>query len=172
VKRRILVLGILVLVLGLPGLVRAESEGGLFRQKLVQLRDERKAKVVENINSMLCTKNKNHTDALFRQLERLGKILDRIEATGKADAGVVTSVSAARTAIATAKTAVEAQAAKPCSINFSGDKTKLGGEVKAAIETMRKDLLSVREKVKAARVETRKAIVALGKVLGENLDNE
>lgn len=114
-----------------------------FKQKLQTVRDERKKKIVEQADAKLTEINKRRTDAMVRHLDKMGEILAKVKVRGG-------DTTAAEAAVAAARSAVVAQAAKTYTITISTeDKLKINvGETMKALKT---DLQAVHQKIVDAR---------------------
>ncbi len=123
-----------------------------FKEKLAGIKDARKQKIMENLDARLAELNKKKTDMLMSRLDRLSSILTKVsEMEGAVDA----DVEAAAAAIATAKTAVEEQAAKEYVVDVTTE-TALKTNARAAIKEFITDMKAVVEKVRLAQVAVAK----------------
>ncbi|TSC85313.1 MAG: Uncharacterized protein G01um101416_935 [Microgenomates group bacterium Gr01-1014_16] len=129
-----------------------------FKNRLGELRDAKKRAIAEKINTRRCEVIKNRTAAMTRHLQTMTNILARVEEKGG-------DVSAARSAIATAQSAVDALANADCGLTISGDDTALKSEVAQSLKNLRDQIKSVHDPVVAARKATTDAVRALAKVL-------
>lgn len=123
----------------------------LRKEKISQIKDERKQKIAEHINDRLAHINTRVTTTLSKVLTRLTAILDKL-----ADK---TDVTTAREVISVAQAAVEAQAGKSYLIEFT-DESGLRVGASAAKETLKADLKIVRELVREARSVVKNSLVA------------
>lgn len=116
-----------------------------FREKITQIRDEKKKQILEHISNQLQLINDRATKAMLNHLERLQALVEKIK-TRKPEANTTNT----QTKINEAKSAVEAQAVKEYIIEFTGE---AGLRVGASTQKtqLRADLKSVREKVRLAR---------------------
>ncbi len=148
-----------------------------FRARLSAIRDEKKKAIVERIDQRIAQINANRTSIMLRHLTKIGETLNRIEArtdtvaaSGKDVAAVRTAIATARTAITTAQTTVNAQAAKPYTINITTE-ANLGSAVSTTRQAFAKDLQAAHQSVVTARKSVRDVLKALAKVVGEKLTN-
>ena len=151
----------LLLFLTSPALAVDATRSGKkveFRERITQVRDEKKQQILEHINSQLTLINERATKAMLNHLEQLQALLDKIKARVPA-----VDTTAAQAKIDEAKAAVEAQAAKEYVIEFT-DETGLHVGASTAKTQLWTDLKAVREKVRLARqavVDVLKAAKAL-----------
>lgn len=138
-----------------------------FKERAAELKDERKQKVVENLDEKVSQMNDRWTSHFDRVLTRLTELLKKVEARAdkKEEAGADVSkvrelIETARTAIAAAKAANDAQAAKEYVITIT-DEANLGQSVKTVMQELRTDIKAVRELVDAARKAVHAAIEAV-----------
>jgi hypothetical protein len=146
-----------------------------FLEKLNVIRDERKKVIVEKLENRMNEINKKRTDEMLKHLEVMTGILDRIEQKGNPTSPSATlgagnieltnAVAAARTAIATAKNAVEAQAGKTYTPAVV-DEVTLRGVVGQSLNQLQAELKAVREKVILAKKALMDAYLALVKARG------
>ncbi len=144
--------------------LKAKKQG--FLAQLNRFKDQRKAKIVSNINDVLARINKNRTDQMSKHLDILTNILGRVEtrtnessATAESKATVTTSVASASAAITTAKLAVSTQAAKDYTINVASESTAKV-DSKAARDLLKTDLDSTHSQVKTAANAVQAAVRA------------
>lgn len=116
-----------------------------FKDKLIQIRDEKKRQILERISNQLQFINDKAVKAMLNHLERLQALLEKIK-TRKPE----TNTTNTQTKINEAKTAVEAQADKEYIIEFSGEAGLRVGASTAKTK-LRADLKFVKEKVRLAR---------------------
>lgn len=146
-----------------------------LKEKLAQFRDERKKKIVERIDQQLEKLNARLADHFVDVLDRLERILSNIVSrTDKAETAGY-DVSAARTAITQAQSAISAarqvvkdQANKIYEVTLTTEE-KLRVDVGAARQALHQDLVATRQKVKDARDAVHQAAAALGKIVGVDL---
>lgn len=145
-----------------------------LQTKLAKIRDANKVRLVEKIDGSVADLNKRTTDHYLNVLDQINSVLtrviaktDKVQTEGKDVAVVRAKITLAQTAIASAKTKVQAQAAKTYTINVTTDAT-----LKRAVQTVRKalhdDLVLVRDAVRAAHEAVKQAIVALANLAGES----
>jgi len=139
---------------------------------LKKIKDERKSQIVENTDKKLEKINDDRTNHLLDVLNNLEKALAKINVRISAAQGKGVDVSSAKKAsedaakaIATARTAVEAQAAKVYKMTIT-DENKLKADVGNTIKKLQDDLKQVRIIVQSAHDAVRKAAVALAKAMG------
>ena len=146
--KKILISLSLALLLVTPAFAEEATRSGKkaeFRERITQIRDEKKKQIVEHVSNQLKLINDRAVQAMLRHLERLQELLNKIKTRKPA-----ADVSMAQTKIDEAKTAVEAQAAKEYIIEFTGEAGLRTG-ASAAKQKLRADLKAVREKVRLAR---------------------
>lgn len=146
--KKVVVILSLLLILVTPAFAEEATRSGRkaeFRERITQIRDEKKKQILEHISNQLQLINDRATKAMLIHLERLQALLDKIK-TRKPE----TNITGAQTKIDEAKLAVEAQAAKEYIIEFK-DETGLRVGASIAKTQFRADLKSVREKVRLAR---------------------
>jgi len=146
---------------------KRETQKAELKARLEKIKDGRKKAAVERLDNRFTeinAKMANHwLNALTRLEELLNKVsgrADKAEANGRDVAAVRAAVEKAKTAIAAARTALEAQLAKTYPIQIT-DETRLKSAVATARELLNKDLKAVREAVRAAH----KAVVEATKLL-------
>lgn len=127
-----------------------------FRRKLSQISDERKQKIVENIDTRIAQINLKWVEHWNNVLTRLAQIVAKIDE--RSDGSVNTT--SAKNAIATAQNAVTSQAAKTYEIKIEGEET-VGENTRSTLKAFHKDLREVHAQVKTAREEVVKALRAL-----------
>lgn len=155
-------IAVLIILIGLmaatPVVAKLDNgtRSGEFKQKVQTIRDEWKKKIAERADAKLAEINKRRTDAMVRQLDKMGEILAKVKARGG-------DTAAAEAAVADARTAVAAQAAKTYTITISTeDKLKFNvGETMKALTT---DLRKLHEeKIVSARKAVSDAISLVNK---------
>ncbi|MBU1084776.1 MAG: hypothetical protein ABII08_02780 [Candidatus Beckwithbacteria bacterium] len=120
-----------------------------FQERLQLIKDEKKQKITERIDTQLNKLNTKVTTTLTKILGRLSIIVDKL-----ADK---TDTAEASEAISLAQAAVDKQATEEYVIEFS-DENGLKVGASAAKESLRSDLVSVRELVKSARQAVKDAL--------------
>ena len=145
-----------------------------FRARLTELKDQRKALILQRISEQIDDKNSRWMTHFENVLTRLTAILEKIKTrTDKAETAgldvstVRTLITEAETAIQTASDAIAAQEGKSYAIDIS-DETALGVTAGEVIKELRDDLTTVRELV----FDARQAVVDVLKALGLVLENE
>lgn len=144
-----------------------------FREKLQTIRDEKKRAMVERIDEKISRMNHTHTARFSKTLEKLEMILNRIaeHAQNLKSKGIDTSkldsaVASAKTAINSAKVAIEIQAAKTYTMDVASE-TRLKTTVGSIVSMFRKDLRDVHKAVVDAKQAVQSAEMELVKVRGE-----
>ena len=129
-----------------PGAKREE-----FKQKVENIRDERKKKIVERVDAKLAEINKRRTDAMTRHLDKMSEILAKVKLRGG-------DTTAAEAAVAEARSAVAVQAAKTYTITISTE-DKLKINVGETMKVLMTDLRNLHEeKIVPARKAVSDAI--------------
>lgn len=143
-----------------------------LKTDLKKISDQRKAQIVEKTDKKLEKINGDRTGHLFDVFNRLEKTLAKINVRiGAAEAKGVNVSSAkkasddAAKAIASARTAVEAQAAKVYKMTITTE-NKLKVDVGNTIQKLQNDLKQLRITVQSAHDAVRKTAVALAKAMG------
>lgn len=139
-----------------------------FKAKLQGIKDEKKQKTVENIDSRISEMNKKRTDMMSEKITRMTSILEKISAKattlkteGKSTTTLEADILAATTAIDTAKTAVTDQAAKDYVMNVTTDAALKTG-AKTLVTTFITDIKATMEKVTLAQKAVAKAARGAG----------
>lgn len=143
-----------------------------FQQRFQELKDQRKKNIIEKLDQKYKHINTRWTTHFLNVLERLSKILDKIEqrleivgAKKTIDRTAIDQkIASSRTIIAETKTAVETQAAKEYTPDLS-DEEKLGEEAQLLNQQLKDDLSALREKVKT----TRQSVIDVFKLLGSTI---
>ena len=135
--------------------------------------NERKTKIIEKLQAKFSNINERRTNQILTHLDRLGKILDKIQAravkvktNGKDTTSVDALITTARTAIATAKSAVEEQQDKTYQITVTSE-TQARNEVGQTSKLLQTDLQTTRNLVKAAKDAVQNAAKQLRTIVGE-----
>ncbi len=146
-----------------------------FQNRLGETLDEKKQKVVENLNESLNKKNEKWVENWNSVIERLNKILAKIEkregelaSQGKDTSALKTKIAVAKTAISKAQSLVNSQASKVYTIEFTSEKN-LGRSVSSAISELRGDLKATKEDIALAKKAVVAATVELAHLLGEEV---
>ena len=143
-----------------------------LKKRVEQIKDERKKATATRLDEQMNRLNERWTTHFTNVLNRLDDILGKIQvradkaaSLGKDVSAVKTAIDAAKAAIASARTAVEAQAKKDYTITFTSE-GELRTAFKAAKDQLHKDLTALRDgAVKAARDAVQNAARSLGGVL-------
>lgn len=112
-----------------------------FKLRVQTIKDLNKKALVERIDAKLAEVNKNQTTGFTEVLVRLQGFLDKIKQSTPS-ATLSTNITAAQTAIDTAKAAVDAQAAKAYTMTIIDDAT-LKLNAGATVSQLRLDLTAV-----------------------------
>ena len=142
-----------------------------LKKRVEQIKDERKKATATRLDEQMNRLNERWTTHFTNVLDRLddilGKIqvrLDKAASLGKDVSAVKTAIDAAKAAIASARTAVEAQAKKDYTITFTSEE-QLRTAFKAAKDQLHKDLTALRDgAVKSSRDAVQNAARTLGGV--------
>jgi len=154
--------------------LKNEIEAGkeALKIRLKAIKDERKKLAVERIDDGLVKMNArmtaHFTDVLDKLADVLGRIVSRTDkaADGGLDVSAVrTAVTEAESAIANARSAVAEQAGKTYSITVTTEDA-LRADVGGARKALHDDLKKVQDAVKAAREKVRKAATTLAQIPG------
>lgn len=125
-----------------------------FKTRIQTIKDQRKKLLVERIDTKLAQVNAKHTSRFSEVLTRLQGFLDKIKQS-TTDTKVLDDVAVAQTAIDTAKTAVEAQAAKPYTMTIADD-SALKANAGTTVSQLRLDLMAVHKLVVDAKQAVQK----------------
>ncbi len=146
-----------------------------LKEKLQGIRDEQKKKRVEKLERELNELNERMTNHFSDVLDKLDKVLlniksrtDKAEAKGLDVSSVRTMIKSAEDAIAAARAATAVQAGKTYTPQITGVEGKLKVEVGQARQTLHRDLVAVREKVKLTREAVRRVATTLAQIRGVN----
>lgn len=148
IMKKILIGLSLVLLFSTPAFAEEATRSGKkseFRERITQVRDEKKKQILEHISNQLALINDRATKAMLVHLERLQALTDKIKTRKPA-----VDITVAQTKIDEARIAVETQAVKEYIIEFTGEAGLRVG-ASAAKTQLRADLKAVREKVRLAR---------------------
>lgn len=143
-----------------------------LKTRLEKIKDERKKQAVERIDQQIDALNAKMVKHFSNVLEKLEEMLVRIsERADKAsnerglDVSVVRSaVDKAKTAIASARSAIEVQSGKTYTIKITTE-TTLKTDVGKARQALSADLSKVKDAVKAAQSAVKDAAVALAQLV-------
>lgn len=135
----------------------AEAKKVQFKERIQKVKNEQKRETVERISQQTNELNIRMMNHFFQVLNRLEKVLanivsrvDKAEANKWDVSGVRTMIKSAEEAIASAKTAIEAQKIKTYIPEITGAEEKLKVEVGEVRKALHGDLVVAREKVMAA----------------------
>lgn len=147
-----------------------EAKRTELRAKLGKIKDERKKEIVEKIDAELDALNARmaeHFSAVLVKLEealaRIAERADRVGGAGRDVSAVRVAISAAESAIASAREVIAMQGGKTYAFNITSE-TNLRTDVGKARQALRNDLAKVHGAVKAAHESVRKVAVALADV--------
>lgn len=129
-----------------------------FRTKVKGIKDVRKQKIVEGLDTRINEMNKKKTDWMTERLNRLSAILEKAKSDANANAD---DVAAAETAISEAKEAVTTQAAKDYVMEVTTE-TALKTDARALIKEFVTDIKAVHEKMRAAQMAVVKVAQGTG----------
>ena len=124
------------------------------------IKDERKLKILERIETNLQHINEVATDHFMNVLTRLSLILEKISARAEKASQTLPEIATAQTAIDTASAAAVAQSAKIYDLP-EGDEATISGQVRISMQQLKSDLAAVRQQVSAAREAVHAALQAL-----------
>ncbi|GEM_PF-5635545 len=157
--KRLAVVVLMGLVMAGPVMAKSATGSGTrreeFKQKMQTIRDERKKKIVERADAKIAEINKRRTDAMTRHLDKMSEILAKVKARGG-------DTTAAEAAVAEARSAVVAQAAKIYTITITTE-NKLKINVGETMKALKADLQAVHQKIVDARKATADAIRSVRK---------
>ena len=149
---------------------KIEARKNELKVKLQKITNERKQKIVERIYDRINALNERLSDHYFDVLDRLEKLLERVEsrtakakANGKDVSEVEILISQAKDIIARAKEEVKNQAQKIYQIDITNE-ANLKLDVGKIRQKLHDDLKAVEKLVKEAREAVRLAIVKLAQI--------
>jgi hypothetical protein len=122
-----------------------ETKRAEFQTRLATVKDEKKKQILEHINDQINQLNERATTAMTNHLERIQALLNKIK-----ERVPTVDTAAAQAKIDTAKAAVETQADKVYTIEFTNE-TAIRAGASDAKTKFRQDLKAVRDLVQAAR---------------------
>lgn len=131
-----------------------------FREKLIQIKNTQKQKIVGRIDERITSSNTKRTAQMEDALNRMSTILDKLDtkiATSTPPQSTKDIVSTAHTQIDSAKSLVETQKTKDYVIELTTD-TALRNDVKAALQQYISDIRSTHQAVIDARTAVINAI--------------
>lgn len=120
-----------------------------LKAKLEKFKDKKKAEVVERANTNLNQINENQTSQMLKHLDKMSALLSKLESK----VGASGAYSDAKTSIASASSAVKAQAEKDYTITVTSE-----GKVKTDAQTVRKQLHSDLKNVRAQVIAAKQAV--------------
>ena len=146
---------------------RIEEKQKTLRERLQTIKNENKKRIVENIDTRMDALNEQRTTQFESALDQMdgvvGRVVeraDRAEAQGRDVASARAAIVHAKNAIASARSAVLAQAGKTYAITITTD-AKLKDDVKKTRDMFSGDLRVVFASVKDARDAVHAAAVAV-----------
>lgn len=147
------------------------SREAMLKTKLNAFRDQRKAQIASRVNTNLNQINQNQTDQMLKFLDKASAILDKLEARVNQNTPDIKDPTAAKTAIADARTkiaaaqdAVKAQQVNDYTITVTSE-SSVKKDAQNARQKLHTDLLTVRKTVVGAKQAVAAAIsVARGSV--------
>lgn len=136
------------------------SREAVLKEKLQKFRDQKKAEVAERVNTNLNKINQKQTGQMQDYLDRMSSLLDKLEAR------VNQASPDARTAIASASSAVSVQAEKDYTLQITTE-SRVRADAQETRDTLHKDLQAARAQVVDAKQAVANAIRAAksGKVV-------
>ncbi len=139
-----------------------------FKAKLQGIKDTKKQKTVENIDSRINEINKKRTEMMGEKLTRMTSILEKItskaaalKAEGKSTASLEADIATATTIVEAAKTAVATQAAKDYVVDVTTE-TALKTDAQKAVKAFVTDIKATMTQVTAAQKAVAKAARGAG----------
>lgn len=149
---------------------RVKAEREQLKEKLKTIRDEKKKAAVERIDAEIARLNERMGKHFIAVLDQLGNLLGRVgtradkaEIRGLDVSAVRTAIAAAVTAIENARTAVSAQAGKTYAVTISTE-ANLKPDVGKARQALQADLKGVREVIRLAHDAVRTAATTLAQI--------
>ena len=146
-----------------------------MKAKINQFKDEKKKDVTVKVSENLNTVNKNAINRFTNNINELDKAVaniatraDKAVANNKDVSLVMVKISAAKSAIESARTAVTTQAGKIYSISVTSE-IKVADDLKKSRDQLNSDLKVVQDTIKAAHDAVWAALVELQKV--PNINN-
>lgn len=141
-----------------------------FRERLTRVRSEKRQEILTRLVDKFNSVNDKWVDVWAAHLDRLSKLLDKMDAKASDLAGAGSDTSAYEAASAIAKNkideaslALEAQAENSYVFDITTE-SSLGTEVKAVTAQHREDIQTTHELVKAAKTAVQRAFSALKNV--------
>jgi len=143
-----------------------------FRERVKAVRDERKLQILERMEGRFNNINERRTNHFQKVLDRLRRILERIQSrsdraksNGKDVSAVETAIAQATAAIDAAEQAVNDQKAKTYNVTVT-DETTARNEVGDTLKTLQEDLHATWQKVQDARKAVFDALRKLAAIVG------
>lgn len=153
---------------------KVEAARTAFKEKLQTIKDGNKQQILENLYTKINERNQTRTTNMSERLDRLASILTKIsenattlKSQGKDTANLNSLITAATTAVESAKTAVSNQAAKDYTIDITTD-SALKTNAKSAIKEYTTDIKSAFDQVLAAHKAVLKAFEEAKSLSGSN----
>lgn len=150
-----------------------ETRKEALKNRLKNFKDRVKAERVDRINTILSFINTNKMTTLLASIEKMESIVKRLEnkiaeleKEGKDSAAAKQTTTDAKTAIATAKEAVSAQATKDYTITLTSEENAKT-DANTIRKTLQEDLQLVHQQVVDARQKVATAISQTKLLLGE-----
>lgn len=144
-----------------------------FRQRLQEIRDEQKARLAERLSENINRINQKWVDHWLKVLDRLSQVLakmetraDKLDELGHDTEEARANIEAANEEIAQTQEALNDQAAKVYTVEFT-DESNLGEGIRTTIEELRSDLSETRQAVQEAILATKDALSSLKGTDGE-----
>lgn len=133
-----------------------------FKTRLLEIKDARKQKIVENLDKSYVNINNRWTTHFKNVLQRLTKIADKIKivAQKQNNTAALTKIDQIYAQIAALNTSVDTQAGKTYTITITDD-AKLGESAKTVHRQLRTDLESLRDQIKNIRESLKKVFLTL-----------
>lgn len=140
------------------------------KERLAKVRDDKKSAALLRVERELARLNARITEQLTKSLDQIDRVLARVterinkaKEAGRDVSSLLLKVDAAKSAIASTRTALTAQTAKKYTVVVDAEDA-LRQNVQAAREMLRSDLKKVRDSVQAARAAVRDAAVAFAQI--------
>ena len=148
--------------------VKVEEKREEFKTRVQAIKDERKKERALRVDDQLSKLNERWTTHFINVLDQLSNVLGKVqlrmekaEANGADVLRVKTAIEAAKTAIGTARQAVEAQAKKSYSVTFTSEDA-LKQAMRNARQLLHRDLTALRDgAMRNARQAVQNAIQSL-----------
>lgn len=144
--------------------VKIASHEAEIKAKIQKFKDKQKAEIATRVNTNLNKINQNQTGQMLRNLDLMSQLLDKLAqrvASNSPDikdpAAANQAIADARTAIDTARTAVEAQAQKDYTIAVTTE-TKIKLDAQAKRDQLHTDIKTVRQLVIDAKQTVSNAV--------------